>query len=197
MTHDERAEKAFLTRYLQESRDALVWKLDGLGEREARLPMTPTGTNLLGLVKHVASMEYGYFGEVFGRDPGVPMPWLEAGAEDNADMWATAEESIDWVREFYVGAQSFGDRTIAELELDSPGIVPWWSPERRDVTLRQIIVHLIDETAHHAGHADIVRELVDGSVGLRPAVSNLPDHDAQWWAAYRARLQAVADAFGG
>jgi uncharacterized damage-inducible protein DinB len=197
MTDDSAAEKALLTRYLQTARDALLWKLDGLDEHQARLPMTRTGTNLLGLVKHVASMEYGYFGEVFGRDPGVAMPWLDEGAEDNADMWATADESIDWVRGFYAAAQVFSDNTIADLELDSPGVVAWWGPQRRDVTLRQILVHMLDETARHAGHADIVRELVDGAAGRRQGGSNLPDHDEQWWTRYRARLQEVADGFGG
>ncbi|MHA7986547.1 DinB family protein [Rathayibacter sp. CAU 1779] len=196
MTHDEVAEKALLSRYLQGARDALAWKLDGLGERAARIPMTRTGTNLLGLVKHVASMEYGYFGEVFGRDPGVQMPWLDDGAEANADMWATADESIEWIRSFYRSAQAFSDETVAELDLDAPGVVPWWRPERQNVTLRQIMVHLIDETARHAGHADIVRELIDGAAGLRRGVTNLPDQDDEWWTLYRARLQAVADGFG-
>lgn len=195
MTDASAGEKDMLVRYLTGARDALAWKLDGLTERQARLPMTRTATNVLGVVKHVASMEYGYFGEVFGRDPGVAMPWLDDGAEDNADMWATADQSIDWVLSFYAGARLFADRTIAELELDSPGIVPWWGP-RGHVTLRRILVHMIDETARHAGQADIVRELIDGQAGLRQDVTNLPDHDEQWWLAYRARLQAVADSFG-
>lgn len=193
---DETAEKAMLTGYLQAARDALLWKLDGLDERSVRLPMTRTGTNLLGIVKHVASTEYGYFGEVFGRDGGLSMPWLDEGAEDNADMWATRDESSQWVKSLFRQVSEFSDRTIAELDLDDPGVVPWWSADRRNVTLRTVIVHLISETARHAGHADIIRELIDGEAGMRADNSNLPSHDGQWWSDYRARLQSVADSFG-
>jgi uncharacterized damage-inducible protein DinB len=195
MTDDAR-EKAMLVGYLQSARDALVWKLDGLDERQVRLPMTRTGTNLLGIVKHVASTEYGYFGEVFGRDGGIAMPWLDEGSEDNADMWATADESRDAVISLYLDVQSFSNVTIQQLSLDAPGVVPWWPDDRRDVTLRQIITHMINETARHAGHADILRELIDGSAGMRSNNSNLPDHDEDWWAHYRERLQAIADGFG-
>ncbi|GAB3797824.1 DinB family protein [Humibacter antri] len=185
-----------LVGYLQSARDALLWKLDGLDERQVRSPMTRTGTNLLGIVKHVAGTEYGYFGEVFGRNGGIPMPWIDEGSEDNADMWATADESRDWVRNLYRDVQSFSNATIEDLSLDAHGTVPWWPRERRDVTLRQIVTHMINETARHAGHADIVRELIDGAAGLRSNNANLPDHDDQWWAHYRSRLQAVADGFG-
>jgi hypothetical protein len=100
--------KADLRRYLQAAREALVWKLDGLSEHDARRPMVPTGTNLLGLVKHVAS--------------------VEAGAE----------------------------------------------------------------THRHAGHADIVRELIDGAVGLREGNDNMAPGDQAWWERYRSRLERAA-----
>ena len=91
---------------------------------------------------------------------------------------------------------SFCDLTSAELSLDAPGVVPWWPQEHRDVTLRQIITHMINETARHAGHADILRELIDGAAGMRKNNSNLPDHDDAWWAEYRGRLVTIADGFG-
>ena len=69
--------KAELQGYLQGARDALVWKLDGLSEYDIRRPMTPTGTNLLGLVKHCAGTELGYFGFVFGRPADEPTPWID------------------------------------------------------------------------------------------------------------------------
>ena len=81
--------KDVLRRYLNAARDALVWKLEGLGEQQIRQPMTPTGTNLLGLVKHLAAIEYGYFGDTFGR-PGPTFPWIGPGAEPNADAPAGA-----------------------------------------------------------------------------------------------------------
>ncbi|HJZ04073.1 MAG TPA: DUF664 domain-containing protein, partial [Streptosporangiaceae bacterium] len=76
--------KADLRRYLQVAREAMLWKLDGLSEYDVRRPMVPTGTNLLGLVKHLASVEFGYFGETFGRPFSERLPWLEEGAEPNA-----------------------------------------------------------------------------------------------------------------
>lgn len=186
--------KTVLRQYLQRERDALLWKLEGLSERDARWPMTPTGTNVLGLVKHVASVELGYFAEVFGRPSDEALPWFDEGAEDNADMWATLEQSIEWVVEFYRRVWRHSDATIDALDLDAPGVVPWWPPERRNVTLQQILVHVIDETARHAGHADIVRELLDRRAGTRPGDGNLPDRDASWWAGYVDRLALMADA---
>ncbi|WP_026875023.1 DinB family protein [Jiangella gansuensis] len=189
-------EKDTLTRYLRAGREALLWKLDGLSERDARWPLTPTGTNLLGLVKHVGSMEYDYFGLVFGRPKPEPMPWLEDGAEDNADLWATAEQSREWVVDFYGRACAHADATIEALDLDAPGSVPWWSPDRKDVTLHTILVHMIAETQRHAGHADILRETLDGRIGMRETNTNLPDHDAQWWAAYVQKLKDIAEQAG-
>ena len=190
MTDD--AQKTVLLRYLQEGRDALLWKLDGLSEYDVRRPLVPTGTNLLGLVKHVASTEAGYLGDVFGRPFPEPLPWLDDDAEPNADMWATADESRQDIVELYRRVWASSDATVAALGLDAPGVVPWWRAEARDVTLQQILVHMIAETHRHAGHADIVRELIDGAAGLRTDNSNLPPVEQEWWAGYRDRLEAVA-----
>jgi uncharacterized damage-inducible protein DinB len=184
--------KADLRRYLQIAREALLWKLDGLAEYDVRRPMVPTGTNLLGLVKHVASVEAGYFGATFGRPFPEPLPWLEEDAEPNADMWATAEESREQVVGLYHRVWAHSDATIETLALDAIGHVPWWPPDRSEVTLHRILVHMIAETDRHAGHADIVRELIDGAVGLRPDNDNLPPVDQAWWESYRERLEQVA-----
>lgn len=182
--------KRIMHRYLDKQRKALVTKLDGVGERDARWPMTRTGTNLLGLVKHVASIELGYFGEVFDRPSKIPLPWFDEGAETNADMWATAEESRADIVALYQRAAVHADATIEVLGLDSPGRVPWWPPERQQVTLQQIMVHVIAEIARHAGHADIIRELIDGAAGDNDG--NLPNQTAQEWASYRLQLEQAA-----
>ena len=183
--------------YLQEARDALLWKLDGLGERDLRLPRTPTGTHLLGIVRHVANVEIGYFGPTFGRAWPAPDHPLVVTDEDydadpQADWWVPAEVSATVVADFYRDVAAFGDRTIADLPLDALGAVPWWPEERREVSLARIIVHVISDTTRHAGHADIIREGIDGAAGLLPASTNLPDVD---WAAYVDRLTRVADQF--
>ena len=184
--------KADLRRYLQIGRDALLWKLEGLSEYDVRRPMAPTGTNLLGIVKHVASVEAGYFGETFGRPFPEVLPWFAEDAEPNADMWATAQESRESIVELYRRVWAHSDATIEELSLDATGAVPWWPAERREVTLQRILLHMIAETHRHAGHADIVRELIDGTAGLRADNSNLPPGDEAWWAGYRERLDRAA-----
>jgi hypothetical protein len=187
----ESSQKAELHFYLTRAREALLWKLDGLSEYDARRPLVPTGTNLLGLVKHVASVAAGYFGDTFGRPFGEPMPWQD-DAEPNADMWATADESREQIVGLYHRAWVHADATIDALPLDTRGRVPWWPPERREPTLHRVIIHMIAETERHTGHADIVRELIDGSVGARAEYSNLPSGDRAWWEAYRDRVERAA-----
>lgn len=182
--------KDVLHRYLRLQRNALLSKLDGLGEREMRQPMTPTATNLLGLVKHVASIQLEYLGDVFGRPSHRPLPWLEDGSEANADMWATSDETSAEIIELHHFSAAHSDATIEALDLDSVGEVPWWPPARRQVTLHQILVHVIAETARHAGHADILRETIDGTIGDG---RNEPEWGADQWAAYRSRVAAAAE----
>src|SRR6202167_4874790 len=127
-------------RYLQEARDALLWKLDGLGEYDVRRPLVPTGTNLLGLVKHVAGAELGYCGDTCGG-PRVE-PWPEfAPDEPNADMWAKADETREQIVGLYRRAWAHSDATIAALALDAIGHVPWWPGDHSEVTLHRILVH--------------------------------------------------------
>ena len=184
--------KADLHRYLQAGREALLWKLDGLSEYDVRRPLVPTGTNLLGLVKHVASVEAGYFGDTFGRPFNEPLPWFADDAEPNADMWATAEESREQIVGLYHRAWAHSDATIDALALDAIGHVPWWPSDRSEVTLHRILVHMIAETHRHAGHADIVRELIDGAAGMREGNDNMAPGDQQWWQSYRNRLEDMA-----
>jgi uncharacterized damage-inducible protein DinB len=186
-----------LRRYLQLAREALLWKLDGLSDYDVRRPLVPTGTNLLGLVKHVASVEAGYLGDTFGRPFGQSLPWMADDAETNADMWATADESREQIVDFYHQVWDHSDATIDTMSLDAAGQVPWWPEDRREVTLHRIVLHMIAETNRHAGHADIVRELIDGAAGLRADADNMASSDAGWWVDYRQRLEDIAEQFAG
>lgn len=182
--------KADLHRYLKAARETMLWKIDGLSEYDARRPLTPTGTNLLGLIKHLASCEQGYFGACMGRPFPETLPWLDDEDDDpNADMFATADETREDILSLYARVASFSDAVISELPLDAPGVVPWWPEERKYVTLHLLLVHLIAETNRHAGHADILREGLDGEAGLRAGSSNLPKLD---WAQYRDRVEKAA-----
>ncbi|GII05051.1 DinB family protein [Planobispora takensis] len=175
-------------------REALLWKLDGLSEYDVRRPLTPTGTNLLGLVKHLAGIEAGYFVLTFGRPFPEPIPsWPVEDAEPNADMWATAEQSREDIVGLYRRVWAYADAAIEELPLETIGRVPWWPADRAETTLHRILVHVIAETNRHAGHADIVRELIDGAAGLRQGNDNLTGlGDEAWWEEYRARLERAA-----
>lgn len=184
--------KADLHFYLQSARDALLWKLDGLSEYDIRRPLTPTGTNLLGLVKHAACAELGYLGDTFGRPSGEPGSWFGDGAEPNAHMWATVDESRAYIVERYRLAWAHADATIESLALDTIGRVPWWPDGRDEVTLHHALVRVIADTHRHAGHADIVRELLDGAVGMNEDNTALPSDESAWWEEYRSRLERVA-----
>jgi uncharacterized damage-inducible protein DinB len=184
--------KADLVRYLQVGRDALLWKLEGLPEYDVRRPLTPTGTNLLGLVKHLAYVEMGYFGATFGRPVDEAQRWLEDTIEPNSDMWATADESRDQTVALYHRAWAHADATIDALPLEAAGHVPWWQGDHSEVTLHRVLVHVIAETHRHAGHADIIRELVDGAAGLRADDNLPPGAGPGWWEGYRNRVEAAA-----
>lgn len=182
--------KADLHRYLKEGREAVLWKLDGLSEYDARRPLVPTGTNLLGLVKHLASTEFGYFGATFGRPSADDQPFDEA--DPNADMVALPGESREFITGLYRKAWAHSDATIEALALDATGRVPWWPAERGEVTLHRVLVHMTEETARHAGQMDIMRELIDGSAGMRPGRSNLGYDDRAEWPAFRERVERAA-----
>ena len=185
-------EKDDLRRYLQAGREALLWKLEGVSEYDARRPLTPTGTNLLGLVKHAASVESEYLGLVFGRPFPEELPWSADGAERDADLWALPEESRADIVALYARVRAHSEATVAALPLDAVGSVPWWPADRRTTTLNRVLVHLIAEVHRHAGHADVVRELVDGVAGLREGNDNLPRSGADDWRAHRDRVERAA-----
>jgi hypothetical protein len=194
---DDRSEldpgfKTDLHRCLQQARDAVLWKLADLCEYDIRRPLTPTGTNLLGLVKHLTGCEIGYFGYAFNRPITEPPPWLGNATEANVDMWATADESRAQVLEHYRRACAHSDSTIDALDLGAAGVVPSWPEHRRNVTLHQVLVHMLAETSRHAGHADIVRELIDGAAGLIADNPVMPTTDTVAWAEHRDRIERAA-----
>lgn len=177
--------------YLRDARVAVLGKLEGLNEYDIRRPLVLTGTNLLGLVKHLATIEWGHFGAAFDRPFEERLPWVEEASEANADMWATAGESRSHITGLYRRIAAHSDMVIDDLPLDAVGQVPWWPPEYREVTLHRILVHTIAESHRHAGHADIVRELIDGSAGLNANGDGLPAGDTDW-RSHRGRLEQEA-----
>jgi Protein of unknown function (DUF664) len=181
-----------LLRYLQQSRDAVLRGLEGLGEYDSRRPLTPSGSNILGIVKHLASVETASLGECVGRPSPVRLPWVDDGSIwDGADMWVTNDQSREYIVGLYRQAWKHSDESVKTLSLEAPAQVPWWPVEKQATTLGHLLVRVVAETAQHAGHIEIMREGIDGQ-GSR-------DHDdigdSAFWSRYVAQVQAAADTF--
>ncbi|HEY1914039.1 MAG TPA: DinB family protein [Streptosporangiaceae bacterium] len=188
--------KSSLHSSLRTAREAMLSKLEGLSEYDIRRPLTATGTNLLGLVKHLTLVEAGYFGVTFGRPFPEYLRWRDEAVEGNVSMWATEDESRAEVVEAYRQTWTHADATIDALALDAPGRVPWW-PTIPVVVLFNVLVRVVTETYRHAGHADILREQLDGAANIATDNPNLPRHDAAWWENYRTRVERAATSFRG
>jgi GNAT superfamily N-acetyltransferase len=175
-------EKESLHSSLRRHRDVVLWKVEGLDDERLRRPMTPSGTSLLGLVKHLASVEYSWFCQTFGRET-EPLPFRDD--DPDADLRVDPDESTASIIDFYGRARAAADRVIDEVDLDDLGTA--WSGDR--VSMRWVLIHMIEETARHAGHMDILRELLDGATGdhrpdgvrLRPARAADAAAIAQVW----------------
>ena len=154
-------EKKSLHVSLDRHRDVVLWKLDGLDDEQLRRPMVPSGTNLLGLVKHLASVEYGWFCEPFGRESDA-IPFDESDPE--ADMRAAPHETTAGILAYYGRARTAADQVIDEVDLEVTGTAWFGDP----VSLRWVLIHMLEDTARHAGHMDILRELIDGATGDHP-----------------------------
>jgi hypothetical protein len=182
--------KEYLHGDLREVRATMVWKIEGLTEYDARRPLTTTGTNLLGLIKHLTNTEARYFGDVFGRPFAERLPsWGDDDYELFGDMWATAEESRAEIVDRYRRVWDHSDATIAALDIDAPGHVSWWP--RPDVKLFNVLVHVLTETNRHAGHADILREQLDGAVGTEDG-NFVQQLDTAFWENHRAKIDQAA-----
>jgi Protein of unknown function (DUF664) len=187
---DDAFAKEYLHNDLRDVRSVMLWKLDGLSEYDIRRPLTATGTNLLGLVKHLSNTEARYFGDIFDRPFPERLPWWDDDAEFEADSWVTPDETRAEIVDRYQAACAHADATIDALHLDAPGLVPWWP--RPNVKLFNVIVHVLTETNRHAGHADILREQIDGAVGTHPESAAHHDQGTAFWEAHRAKIEDAA-----
>ncbi|MFG3427044.1 DinB family protein [Streptomyces californicus] len=153
-------EKESLHISLDRHRDVVLWKLEGLDDEQLRRPMTPTGTNLLGLVKHLATVEYGWFCAAFGRP--TETFWFDPATED---MAVGQDETTADILAFHARARAAADAAIRETDLETTGTA--W--DGRVVSMRWVLIHMLEDLLRHAGHMDIVRELIDGATGSYPA----------------------------
>jgi hypothetical protein len=151
------SERELLQTFLQYERDTVMWKLDGLSLEEATRSHVPSNTSLLGMVKHLGWVELSWFESVLEGAEFNP-PWRKD--DPDADWRIEPGETVESVLTFYRDACRRADEAGARHQLDDLA-----ANAKDDVSLRWIYIHLIEETARHAGHADILRELTDGEVG--------------------------------
>lgn len=186
-------EKALLRTHLRIVQDALLWKLEGLSDTDLRRPMTKTGTNLIGIVKHLTGVTYGYLCSAFGRERETFAWEHDEELFYGLDMWATPEESTEEIIAAYRRACDAVSRTIDELDLDTVGR----HHTGLKVSLRWMILNVLLDTTRHAGHADVVREAIDGSVGTDPVLTNTHSGDEEeYWRMYVARITGELDREG-
>ena len=182
------AEKELLRTHLRLAQQALLWKVEGLSESELRRPMTRTGTNLIGIVKHLTGVTYGYLCSAFGREREVFAWELDEELFYGLDMWATPEESPTEIIAAYRRACDAAAQTIDELDLDTRGK----HHSGLTVSLRWMVFNVLQDTLRHTGHADVVREMIDGRVGMRPGDASVSE-DEEYLQMYRARMTGELD----
>jgi uncharacterized damage-inducible protein DinB len=150
-------ELTLLTAFLDDLRETILWKLDGVSSEAARASVVPSGTSLLGMTKHLGFVERYWFQARFaGRE--VAFPWSEE--DPDADWRTEGCETPEGVADFYRAEAERSREVVAAAQgLDT------LAARGKPVTLRWILLHMIEETARHAGHADLLREAADGAIG--------------------------------
>ncbi len=193
MPADKSARAARLREYLNDAREAILWKCEGLSDAQARTPLTRTGTHVMGLLFHLAVTESQYFIFCLGRDIDNPViQGVIASGDAQADFLPPPTMTLANAVTMYRETTDSADAVLDEVELDTPAVVPWWT-KYQHTTVERLLVHMIAESHRHAGHLDIVREQLDGFIGLRPSASNIPDLTPDQWEEQRLRMQELAD----
>lgn len=158
---NELGELDTIERVLDHYRGAIVWKLSGVAEDEARRAMVPSGTSLLGIVKHLGYTEREWFqGAIAGRDLLLPFD----DENPDGDWVLEDDDNVASIIAFYE-AECEASRAVASSITDPATLVPW---DDGEVSVRRVVVHMLEETARHAGHMDIMREQIDGATGSFP-----------------------------
>ena len=152
-------ERAGLCEFLDMQREALIKKVQGLSDAEARLTPTVSSLSLLSLLKHSAIWERRWF-QVIAAGHSFPGEWPEVQSQEaDPTFRLTDQDTVETVVADYRAQISASNQVLSTLDLDAP--CAW--PDMADQNLRWVALHMIEETARHAGHADILRETIDGS----------------------------------
>lgn len=158
-------EKTSLTEFLDFQRATMLWKAGGLTSEQASMQAIPTTSlTLAGVLKHLALVEDHWFQRVFKGDP-LPEPWASAPFDDDPDweFHTAITDDISDTRALYEAAGDRSRAVQAGTTLDSLSV--GLSRDGEPFSMRWIMLHVIEETARHAGHADLLREAIDGETG--------------------------------
>jgi hypothetical protein len=154
-------ERETLGGFLDWYRAVVERKVDGLTLEDAKRITTPTGMSALGIVKHLGWVERGWFRETFS---GEDIEAIDADGDNSAEFAIGSEDTVESVVAFYRAEVEEARRVVREVpSLDALSVRETGFRER--VSLRWIMVHMLEETARHAGHLDLMREDIDGQVG--------------------------------
>jgi len=156
------SEREQLSAFLDYQRETLLWKVDGLSKAELLRPLMSSGMMLLGLVKHLAYVERWWFQSVFAGED-VDYPWTDD--DPDADWRVEPDEDVASVLDFYRAEATRSREIMSSAGLDDLARRPHTPPPGGDRSLRWIVLHMIEETARHNGHADLMREAIDGATG--------------------------------
>jgi uncharacterized damage-inducible protein DinB len=158
-------ERELLVGYIRQQRDGLRFAAYGLTDEQARMAPTAGTLSIGGLIKHVGFTEQGWIDRVLQRERGGSFEDQQAAYEDNFAMGP--DETLADVLARYDEIAKETDAAIANVDLDHavpvPKGVPWFPDDVETWSVRWVLLHIIEETARHAGHADIVRESIDGA----------------------------------
>lgn len=180
-----------LLHYLERTRGDVLRAVAGVDEFDARRALTPSGTNLLGLVKHLATVENGYV-RCTAFPSRIEPPWADdESMEANAELWLTPDQTADEILDLYAAVALETEDAARRLPPDAPATVRWW--REPGTTFDRLLVHLVAETAQHAGHLEILREGLDGQ-GDRWDERD-PDRGADWHTQYRRAIDDAAEPF--
>jgi uncharacterized damage-inducible protein DinB len=166
----ERGEAATLVGFLDYQRATFEWKCRGLSDEQMRVALPPTSMTLGGMLKHLALVEDYWFTEVVAGEPS-PEPWASADLDANPDWeWHSASDDTGGELRALWAETVDRSRTVVEAQLghgEAEGLAethPAWGGQGR-VSLRWVLVHMVEEYARHNGHADLIRESIDGETG--------------------------------
>jgi uncharacterized damage-inducible protein DinB len=156
------SEREALGNSLDDQREALIRKIEGLDDATAREAPTASSLSLLGLIKHVAIWERRWF-QVIAAGRKFPDRWPRTPEEaEQTDLRVDENDTVEhWVAHYREQIEE-SRAIVASMDLDTPCA----RPDLIECNVRYVLLHMIEETARHAGHADIIRETLDGSRGV-------------------------------